>query len=780
MKRMVLTGSLCLLALAGFPLSGLDAQQGSQAAADTRLPIQRVVLYKSGVGYFEHLGRVTDTSTVTIEFTSGQLDDVLKSLTVLDLDGGRVSGVGYNSDAGLQKQLSTLRLPLGESASRTQLLTALRGARVEVRDAATRQAGRILSVEQRQLREAGATSSVDVLHLVTDAGDIHMVELTPGVAVRMLDTDVSEEVARYLAIVGSARDRDVRRLTMTSTGTGERDLFVSYVSEVPVWKSTYRLVLGRADDAAPLLQGWAIVDNTIGEDWTNVQLSLVAGAPQAFIQQISRPYYVQRPVVPLPERVLTSPQTHEGTLSASGAASISGTVTDQSGGTIPGATITVLQGGRPVSTAVTDGSGQFRIGVSPGTYDVTFSLSGFQTVRQQVRVVTGSTAIASAALPIGSMSEEVRVSAAAPMVATAPPPPPPPASPAPRFAGRGGGAFIDRVQAAQDAMQTDATGADLGDLFEYTLATPVTIPKNQSAMVPIVNGAVTADVVSLWSAAEPSTRPRRALWLTNTTGQTLDAGSVSIVEGQAFVGEGLMESITPGERRLISYASDLAMRVADTIVTPPSRVTRVSMARGIVTQQREDRQERTYTIRNDDQAERVLILEHPARTDWTLDSGLAPEERTASVYRFRIVVAPSSTSTLTVSETRPVDTTVRAASVGDQQIAMWVSARAVSDQLVAQLRDIRARQSAIAALSAQVSSLNAEVDTITRDQERVRENLKSLRGSAEERQLTQRYVRQLDEQETRLESLRTEIARVTTQRNAAQAALEQFIESISG
>ena len=89
-----------------------------QTAATDRLPVRRVVLYKSGVGYFEHLGKVRGNQQVTIAFTSGQLDDVLKSLTTLDLSGGRVSGVSYNSDASLDRRLSALRLPLGEQTTR--------------------------------------------------------------------------------------------------------------------------------------------------------------------------------------------------------------------------------------------------------------------------------------------------------------------------------------------------------------------------------------------------------------------------------------------------------------------------------------------------------------------------------------------------------------------------------------------------------------------------------------------------------------------------------------
>ena len=95
---------------------------------------------------------------------------------------------------------------------------------------------------------------------------------------------------------------------------GDRDVFVSDISEVPIWKSTYRILFSDKPGDKPLLQGWAIVDNTIGEDWKEVQLSLVAGAPQSFIQDISQPFYARRPVVPLPESVMLTPQSHQATL----------------------------------------------------------------------------------------------------------------------------------------------------------------------------------------------------------------------------------------------------------------------------------------------------------------------------------------------------------------------------------------------------------------------------------------------------------------------------------
>src|SRR6188474_2097887 len=313
-----------VLVLSVFIQAQAPAPKPAASQTPDSLPVRRVVLYKSGVGYFEHLGRVRGNQSVTIDFTSGQLDDVLKSLTALDLNGGRVSGVSYNSEAGLDRRMGALRLPVGQQTSRAAFLGALRGA--------TRVTGRLLSVERIQRGNGTATTQVDALSVVTEGGEIQTVALDPGVSVRIVEADLNQEVAKYLSLVASVRDQDVRRLTISTAGTGARDLFVSYVSEVPVWKATYRLVLPPAgQNRKPLLQGWAIVDNTVGEDWDGVQLSLVAGAPQAFVQAISRPYYVQRPVVPLPERVLMTPQTHQGALSVSGATALTGTVTDRGG-----------------------------------------------------------------------------------------------------------------------------------------------------------------------------------------------------------------------------------------------------------------------------------------------------------------------------------------------------------------------------------------------------------------------------------------------------------------
>ena len=239
------------------PAANEARSDGAEPAA--KLPVRRVVLYENGVGYFEHLGRVRGSQDVHIDFTSAQLNDVLKSLTVLDLAGGRITGVDYNSEAPLARRLATLRLALGEKPSVSEFLGALRGARLEVRGGTgPALTGKLLSVERKTRNAANWTVETDEISLITDGGEVRSVDLNPATSVRIVDHDLNVEIGKYLSLIASAREQDVRRMTISTAGTGERNLYVSYISEVPIWKTTYRIVLPTKAEKKPLLQGWVI------------------------------------------------------------------------------------------------------------------------------------------------------------------------------------------------------------------------------------------------------------------------------------------------------------------------------------------------------------------------------------------------------------------------------------------------------------------------------------------------------------------------------------------
>src|SRR5579864_7828903 len=189
MKRLVpalyVCLSVCNFSIAQTKSGAAASPQSTPAAREARndldeaaakLPVRRVVLYKNGVGYFEHLGRVRGSQTVQVDFTSAQLNDVLKSLTVLDLSGGKISGVDYNSEAPLARRLATLRLTLGENPTMSDFLGALRGARLEVRaGSGSMIAGKLLSVEKKSREKDGATTEWTEISLVSDSGEVRSV-----------------------------------------------------------------------------------------------------------------------------------------------------------------------------------------------------------------------------------------------------------------------------------------------------------------------------------------------------------------------------------------------------------------------------------------------------------------------------------------------------------------------------------------------------------------------------------------------------------------------------
>jgi hypothetical protein len=771
-----------------------------------KLPIRRVVLYKTGIGYFEHLGRVEDDQRVRIDFTSGQLNDVLESLTILDLNGGRIAGVSYNSEAPLSQRLGALRLPFEEATDASKFYAALRGTRLEVKNGTNSITGRLLSVERKTRVSGGTTLEVDVITLVSDAGQVRSVEITPAVSVRLAEHDVNEEVGRYLGLLRSASEQDLRRMTIETSGSGHRQLYVSYISEVPVWKTTYRIVLPSkmADDT--LLQGWAIVDNTVGEDWSNVELSLVAGAPQSFIQPLSQPFYTRRPVIALTEIAQQAPQTHEAAM-LGGLGRLSGLVTDPTGGVMPFVEVKVYgEDGTLRATATTDDRGQYAIADLPaGNYRAEFRAQGFNTAVVEGLSLGGGRDVAqNMTLKIGSVNETVTVAAQLPTVETAASTVGVAGGAGPRTGsnselGRGpatgasfgmgaaigpgvpGGVLGGRVlNAARGAADAVAHGADLGDLFEYKLKDRVTIRKNESALVPIVQVHVTAEKVSLWNASLHSMRPLRALWLTNSSSLTLDGGSFSILENDAFAGEGLTDSIKAGEKRLLSYAADLGLRVESRSEGDPERVTHVRVDRGVMTQMCELRQATTYIVRDDDTTPRTVLIEHPLRTGWRLaGENSKPEETTSAVYRFRIQVDPKNSATFVVHESRPLESTYQLTNLTEDQIKIFLQQRAINPEIEAAFRKIVEQKNRVAAFDAEISNRDDERQKIYDDQQRLRENLKALKGSAEERALTQRYTQQLADQETRLETLERESAALENKRDTAQGELEQMIQTLS-
>jgi hypothetical protein len=268
--------------------------EGEKPAAP--LPLSEIVLYTSGVGYFQRDGRVDGSAQVELRFKTEDINDLLKSLVVQDVDGGRVSTVTYGSRDPIDKTLKSFGIDLTTNPGLGDLLNQVRGERVEVLTPGP-VTGTILSVEKKQ-KPAGNDKTVEVeyLNLLTDDG-LRALPLDQIQRVKLLDERLDAELRQALAVLASGHDTQKKTVAVRFDGQGQRKVSLSYIVATPVWKTSYRLVLGEGEKEKPFLQGWAIVENTTDDDWSDVRLSLVSGRPISFTMDLYQPLYVQRPLV---------------------------------------------------------------------------------------------------------------------------------------------------------------------------------------------------------------------------------------------------------------------------------------------------------------------------------------------------------------------------------------------------------------------------------------------------------------------------------------------------
>jgi hypothetical protein len=280
--------------------------------SQVHIPVRKVVLFSSGVGYFEHMGSITGNGATELRFKTNQISDILKSLVLQDLDGGKVGTVVYPSQDPLAKTLRSFQVDLSNNPSLAELLTQIRGSQVKVTIQAEHLQGTILGLEKKQPigSDKGQVIGVWVLNLIS-GGTVRSVPLDEIQRVELEDVQLQEELHKALLALAEARDQAKKPVLISFEGVGERRVRLGYIVETPIWKTTYRLLLPEKPEEPAKIQGWAIVENQTDNDWNDAQLSLVSGRPISFIQELYAPLYLPRPVVKPDVYAGLRPQTYE-------------------------------------------------------------------------------------------------------------------------------------------------------------------------------------------------------------------------------------------------------------------------------------------------------------------------------------------------------------------------------------------------------------------------------------------------------------------------------------
>ncbi|HSO73536.1 MAG TPA: hypothetical protein VLU47_01765 [Blastocatellia bacterium] len=688
------------------PRSPVNANQLSvNRAAGQSLPLHRVILYSNGVAYFERRGTVSGHAEVNLPFKESQVNDVLKSMVVLDLGKGRIGAVSYNSSAPPSARLAEIPFSIeagtdnDSAGGLAAVLKQLQGARATVTTARGAVTGAILTVEERKFQIDANKPPVITHSLVisSDTGELSSFDLAEVRSVRLLDEGARHDVNEFANASALARRRDAKTITVTSDGEGSREMVVIYTVASPIWKTTYRVVMDAA--GKPFFQGWAIVDNVSDEDWSAVSLSLVSGTPVSFIQPIQQPMYRYRPVIAIPSDLRLNPQVYEP---SEGGAQI-----DAVGG-------------------VADGERKQSIDQ--------LSLQG-RRFNQPAKLK-----------PSAPPSPEIGVA----------------------IAGEDSG-----VEAA-------ATGAEVGDLFEYRIDQPITVRRDSSALIPILQTRMEGERVSIYNESVRRDRPMGGMRLKNTSALTLEGGSLTVIDGDAYAGEALLDRLKPGEERFISFALDLGTLVTARSNADREPASQVRVINGVFEAHYYQTDKKTYTITNQTDKPRTLYIEHPIRTGWTLSSDSPkPVSKTASFYRFRVDLEPRKAIELLITENRELVDNYAVSNLTPSQLELFVSRRYIDEATRVALDKIIGIKSQIAAVDARLAGLDRETAEIASDQNRLRENIKVLNEKAEARQLVARYVAKAGEQETRLEQIISERKSAASERARLQTDLDTAIRALA-
>ena len=652
-------------------------------AAAAELPVKQVVLYKHGVGFFERAGKLGPGESARLDFNASEMNDVLKSITIEERGGGKISGLRYDSMDPLGHKLAEFPFQIGAAQPLSVMLDELKGARLELKFGNETVAGAI--VNGRLVASSDKQPEREQLTLMLDGGELRTLDLSAATGIHFTDPQLQQQFHDYLAALAAARSKEKRSVYIDSTDAKEREVVASYMIPSPVWKSSYRLIFGASGQ--PVLEGWAIVDNTTGEDWTKVQLSLVSGRPISFVSQLYAPKYVDRPTAELADDRAARPVVHDGAFEPSAG----------------------LGGGM-----------------------------GGGVGRAQMRAV-----------------------------------PPAPMAMAP-VAGR---AMAEIMQVAPSSIVASATAGELGELFEYRIAQPVTIPKDESAMLPFLQQPIEARKLLIYSD-HSSQHPTNAAELTNSSGKTLDGGPITVYDGGAYGGEALMETLKTADKRLISYAVDIGTRITEAFGGKQAVVREIHAARGVLTTKLAAEETRTYTVRNVDKKAKTLIIEHPLRQGYTL-LNQKPAEKTASAYRFEMQLAPGASQDFPVSEERVYDQTYQVTSLTPDVIVGYVSNRTLSDAGRAQLQRIADQKRQVAANDRALEEAEGQTRDLTADEERIRQNIGSLNNVSGQQQQVQNYARQLDAHEQQLATLRDRQAELQKKKSALETELNKLTEALT-
>lgn len=712
-----------VLALATLIGACASSSRWRYPTAESPLSLDRVVLYRNGIGYFERVGKL-DGNMLTLKVRKDQINDLLKSLTVVERKSGRAVSVSMPLDpqTWANAALATLRPGSGSLA---EVLDALRGTRVTLRIGSDRGAssisGRVVMVESIQITPAEGDRAPSPDHRVTllDGRTMRVVLLSKVTGVKLEDGDLAMQFNRTLdASAGEGMFQQVE-VSIRLAGASTHDLLVSYVVAAPMWKPTYRVVLPESGTGKALLQAWAVVDNTSGEDWRDVELGLTSGAPIAFRYDLHTPREVAR-----------TDLTESG-------------VRRQAQAMIGETTFAP----EPEAEIAEEAYGDDEDQAEDARYD-----------RAPKRSKSAAPPAAKPS-PGGSYGGIATEKEERPSV---------------------------DFESLRRSTQAQARAKTSAGQTRFELDDRVTVPEGTSTMVAIVNAEVEGEEAFLYRPGGAGmgyeNNPYRVVRFKNSTPFVLEPGPISIYSAGSFVGEGLSESVGAGTSATIPFAVETGVLVSQAISDDRDDMRLIKISRGILEVEQFARRATTYTVRAQKPQDGFqLLIRHP-KSGWNYQLAERPKgtEDLADGYLVPLAVAKGKgEASLTLVEQTPSRSTM---SIWNRPALDLLEKLLVSADLTPEakrkLGPIVGKRRELAVLEEQIAGLTERRNKLDQRADQLRQNIRAISKNNQAAPQRQKWTKQLDEFTAEGNKLGAELAELEAKRLDKRIELEDALQDL--
>jgi len=717
MRRLAVVGLLAQILM----FSGCPGMR--QRPADD-LKVTRAVLYQNGIGYFERQGKVKG-QMIKLRILPDQIADVLKSLTVVDLKNGRAVNVALPVEKTRLRRLAALPPQVRRGGGLVAIAEAFRGAKVRVSAKGSSGTGRIVGVENVAAGDDEDKGAGWRLTILRDDGTLQSFDVAKVGQMQIKNRTLELGLRKALDVALDQGSWKPVELVVHLAGETPHDLLLSYVVEMPTWKPAYRVVVSK-DTKEGLLQGWAVVDNVSGEDWTRIGLSLTAGTPLTFTYDLYSPRYVRRPdLSPQQEAVAEAPPPP-----TDGAAPAE---------PMPEA----AKSAREESEADEDASLGALSRVGHG---------GGKKMKRRSRPPARPQS------PKPSSKAEYYDG----RPAAAPPPP------------RMSNELLEK------SFRALVSGTRVGSLFRYDIEEPVTIRDRQSALVSILNKKVPAEDVLLYRMDVGKTSPYRAVRLTNNTGYMIEQGPVAIYKDGNFVGEAVGGQVESNTSTFIPYSVDARIVISLEDRTEQEGARLLKIHNGQIVCEVKQVSVHKYTVFNRSGEASTLYIQRRHRTGWKLTQptkGLLVEKEH---YFVPIKLAAKGKTEVEVKEETPVKRWVGISSdLAREAISLYVRDPGADPKLTASLKEALDLQQQIGKLDRELARLRRAKDTYSDRQGQVRDNLKLLGKSLRNADLARKLTNSLKQLENDLNQVTRDLVAKDMKRSELRDRLTVLIKSIT-